>query len=154
MQTTSRVTASMAPDRARRVAPVLVEMPDFVECHKVAVLVGQGDDHVLEPLAPARVRLVSRQLPEGGGDVGMALHVRHDVLFAPKEAVVAEAGLLDRFHKVRPDLVVPSLVLGLLARIQLEGETEMFHGAPLASESVPRYLLSRAIVSEPRDRAP
>src|ERR1700722_9620517 len=116
-------------------------MPDFVKRDEVAVLVGQGDDHVLEPLAPARVRLVSRQLFEGRGDVGMTLDISHHILSAPEEAVVAEAGLLDRFHKVRPDLIMPPLVLGLLARIQLEGETKTFHGAPLASESVPRYCL-------------
>src|ERR1019366_1234771 len=116
-------------------------MPDFVEGHEVAVLVGQGDDHVLEPFAPARVCLVSRQVLKGGGYVGMTLDVGNDVLLAPKEAVVAKASLLDRFHELRPDLVVAPLVLRLLARVQLEGETETLHSAPLASESVPRYLL-------------
>ena len=82
----------------------------------------------------------------------MTLDMSHHILSAPDEAVVAEAGLLDRFHKVRPDLTMPWLVLGLLARIQLEGETETFKGAPLPSESVPRYRLSNATVSERRDR--
>lgn len=60
-------------------------MPDLVHEEEVAVLVDELDDHVLEPGGPADVRLVGRQLLEGGCNVGMALDVADDLLVAAEE---------------------------------------------------------------------
>src|SRR5581483_10351108 len=107
------------------------------EPEELAVLVGQRDDHVLEPLGPARIRLVRADLRERGRDVGLALGVGHDRLVTAKEAVVPEAGVLDRLDEFGPDLVVTLLVLRFLAGIDLEREADPFHRPPRWSKSVP-----------------
>src|SRR5262249_32058725 len=105
-----------------------VEMPDLLGGEEVPVLVGQRDDHVLEPLRPARVHVRRPELREHRRRVRMALDVRDDRRAAPEQGVVLEAGVLDRVDQLGPDLVVALLVLVLGARADLEAEAEAFHG--------------------------
>src|SRR5262245_10391728 len=111
-------------------APVpggLVEMPDLRRPHQLAVAAGEVDDGVLEPLGPPHVGLAVAQAGDRGGEIGVALDVGDDLRAAPEQGVVLEAGLLDVGDELRPDLVVPLLVLVLPALVDLEGEAGALH---------------------------
>src|SRR5579864_2914906 len=107
----------MSPTRGRS-----VEMPDLLHPVELAVLVGEGDDDVLEPLRPARVDLGRSELRERRLAVRMAFDVGDDLGSAPEERVVRESGIFDRLDQLRPDLVMALLVLGLGPRLDLEGK--------------------------------
>src|SRR5437773_9362715 len=110
-------------------------MPDLLEVVELAALVGERDDHVLEPLRPARVDLGRRELRERGGRVRMAFGVGDDLRPAAEQRVVRKAGVLDRVDELGPDLVVAPFVLVRRPRPDLEGEADPLH--TLLSESVP-----------------
>src|ERR1700736_5944316 len=117
-------------------------MPHLLEAVQLAVLVGQRDDDVLEPLRPARVRLARAERGKRGRNVRVALDVAHDLRAAPEQRVVLEPRLLDRVDELGPDLVVALLILGLRSRPDLKGEAQSFHrGRSLSTRNRYRYRM-------------